>query len=103
MACHTKVPLVQLYLHSIPLELLKACVHDVASRISLACRPIPASSRGKILLDFWLLAAVRRWYVRRIADETPPGIMVTANLAVFAITGVSGHDNVIAWAKGDGS
>lgn len=52
VACHTKVPLVQLYLHSIPLELLKACMHDVASRNSLACRPIPASSRGKILLDF---------------------------------------------------
>ena len=32
VACHTKVPLVQLYLQNIPLELLKACTHDVASR-----------------------------------------------------------------------
>jgi len=36
---------------SMPLELLKACIHDVASRNSLACRPIPASSWGKILLN----------------------------------------------------
>jgi hypothetical protein len=34
--------------------------------------------------------AFRRWYVRRIVHETPPGIMVTANLAIFAIGGVSG-------------
>jgi hypothetical protein len=32
VACHTKVPPVQLYLHGMPLELLKACMHGVASR-----------------------------------------------------------------------
>ena len=103
VACRNQGATDSAYLPGIPLELLKAYVDHVANPNSLACRPILASSGSKILLDFgcWQPSADGTFGESRA--ETPPGIMVTANLAVFAITGVSGRENVIAWAKGDGS
>ena len=92
VACHNQGATDSAYLPGIPLELRKACVRHVANPNSLACRPILASSGSKILLDFgcWQPSADGTFGESRA--ETPPGIMVTANLTVFAITGVSGRD-----------
>ena len=53
VACHTvsyQVATRAALFTCIPLELLKACMYDVASRNSLACRPIPASVEARFCL-----------------------------------------------------
>jgi hypothetical protein len=50
-----------------------------------------------------LILVAGRWYVLQIKEELSASSRATANVSILANAGVTGSDNVMTWASGEGS